>query len=325
MRCPVGEGEGCPDRPAVCDRQRCARPVDERRRASSSIATARRPIPRSLAVLPALVVVEPTSELLAGKRASISARVSPCHEPTSTSRRCVDGDGLEPVLGRHDSPPFRLRVAAGSSRPLRAATPSSSAASSARLRASGFVQRRVGMPLKAALAVPVGLAVAGQQDRRHGRTRLAARWTSACASDVLCLVTGSTGGIGRATARAARRAEGARVDHMRSRRGARCRGGDCTSAPTSRSRGEPERVASAEARPARRARKQRRLRGAARLPDAVTDEQWDEVWQLNVMSYVRAIGAAVPGMRERGGGAIVNVVSRRPASVPRPAMPRLLA
>jgi 3-oxoacyl-[acyl-carrier protein] reductase len=49
----------------------------------------------------------------------------------------------------------------------------------------------------------------------------------------------------------------------------------------------------------------------------VTDEVWDEAWQLNVMSYVRAIRAAVPRMRERGGGVIVNVSStsgKRPST-----------
>ena len=43
--------------------------------------------------------------------------------------------------------------------------------------------------------------------------------------------------------------------------------------------------------------------------DDVTDEQWEQSFQANLMSAVRAIRAVVPGMRERGGGAIVNVSS----------------
>jgi len=39
----------------------------------------------------------------------------------------------------------------------------------------------------------------------------------------------------------------------------------------------------------------------------VSDGEWEEMWQLNVMSYVRAIRAVVPPMRDQGGGAIVNV------------------
>ena len=41
------------------------------------------------------------------------------------------------------------------------------------------------------------------------------------------------------------------------------------------------------------------------------------MWQLNVMSYVRAIRAVLPAMREAGGGAIVNVSStagKRPST-----------
>jgi 3-oxoacyl-[acyl-carrier protein] reductase len=51
--------------------------------------------------------------------------------------------------------------------------------------------------------------------------------------------------------------------------------------------------------------------------DELTDGDWEGLWQLNVMSYVRAIQAVLPGMRERGFGRIVNVSSsagKRPSS-----------
>ena len=41
----------------------------------------------------------------------------------------------------------------------------------------------------------------------------------------------------------------------------------------------------------------------------LTDDDWDSLWQLNVMSFVRAIQAVLPAMRERRSGAIVNVAS----------------
>ena len=48
----------------------------------------------------------------------------------------------------------------------------------------------------------------------------------------------------------------------------------------------------------------------------VPDEEWDAYWQLNVMSYVRSIRAALPHLRARG-GSIVNVSStagKRPST-----------
>ena len=51
--------------------------------------------------------------------------------------------------------------------------------------------------------------------------------------------------------------------------------------------------------------------------DRLSEQQWEAMWQLNVMSFVRAIQAVLPGMRERGEGVIVNVSStagKRPST-----------
>jgi 3-oxoacyl-[acyl-carrier protein] reductase len=129
----------------------------------------------------------------------------------------------------------------------------------------------------------------------------------------ICLVTGSTGGIGRSTAELLAQ-ECARV--------VTCGRGEAPGVGEERhvvadlsQPGEPERVV-AEA-------------GAldvlvnnvgyAEQRDflTLTDRDWDEAWQLNVMSFVRAIRAAVPTMQARGGGVIVNVSStagKRPST-----------
>jgi NAD(P)-dependent dehydrogenase (short-subunit alcohol dehydrogenase family) len=51
--------------------------------------------------------------------------------------------------------------------------------------------------------------------------------------------------------------------------------------------------------------------------DDVPDTDWQDAWELNVMAPLRAMRAAVPGMRERGWGRIVNVCStagKRPSA-----------
>jgi 3-oxoacyl-[acyl-carrier protein] reductase len=131
--------------------------------------------------------------------------------------------------------------------------------------------------------------------------------------DRVCLVTGSTGGIGLATAKLLA-AEGARVvTHGR---------GDAPSigealhvAADFLDPGAPESVVAEVGAVDVLVNNV----GAAYIADfeELTDAHWDEMWQLNVMSFVRAIRAVLPGMRERGGGAIVNVSSsagKRPST-----------
>jgi NAD(P)-dependent dehydrogenase (short-subunit alcohol dehydrogenase family) len=131
--------------------------------------------------------------------------------------------------------------------------------------------------------------------------------------DTVCLVTGSTGGIGAAVAELLR-AEAARVVTVG-------RSGGDVRADLSRP-GEPERVVGEAL--ARHGRVDVLVNNVGvayqRSFEEVTDDDWDALWELNVMSYVRTIRAALPGMKERGGGVIVNVSStagKRPsASMP---------
>ena len=128
----------------------------------------------------------------------------------------------------------------------------------------------------------------------------------------MCLVTGSTGGIGLATARLLVE-EGAKV--VTCGRSEAPRVGEALHVTADLSKpGEPERVVAEAGELDVLVNNV----GYAEQRDFLTlaDEQWDEAWQLNVMSYVRAIRAAVPVMRGRG-GVIANVSStagKRPST-----------
>ena len=132
-----------------------------------------------------------------------------------------------------------------------------------------------------------------------------------------CLVTGSTGGIGRETAKLLA-AEGARVTTCG--RGPAPEAGETLHVVCDLAQpGEPERVVGEAAGHLGRIDVLVNNVGVARQAkfEEVDDDEWELYWQLNVMSYVRAIRAALPVMRDGGGGVIVNVSStagKRPST-----------
>jgi NAD(P)-dependent dehydrogenase (short-subunit alcohol dehydrogenase family) len=134
-------------------------------------------------------------------------------------------------------------------------------------------------------------------------------------SEKVCVVTGSTGGIGLVVAEQLK-AEGARVVTS-GRRGEGV--GDLHVSGDLAEPGQPERVVEEAVRAFGRVDvlvNNVGLAYQAKLDD-LTDAQWDELWQLNVMSYIRSIRAAVPHMRAQGGGTIVNLSStagKRPST-----------
>jgi NAD(P)-dependent dehydrogenase (short-subunit alcohol dehydrogenase family) len=133
--------------------------------------------------------------------------------------------------------------------------------------------------------------------------------------DKVCVVTGSTGGIGLAVAQLLHE-EGARVvTSGRSRDGI----GDLHVSGDLEQPGEPERVVAAAEEQFGRVDCLVNNVGWAEIHrfEELTDEIWERSWQLNVMSAVRATRAALPGMRARGSGVIANVSStaaKRPSS-----------
>jgi 3-oxoacyl-[acyl-carrier protein] reductase len=137
--------------------------------------------------------------------------------------------------------------------------------------------------------------------------------------DRSCLVTGSTSGIGLETAKLLA-AEGARVivtgrDPERVERAGADAGAAAGVVADLSERDAPERLVAEAGRVDCLVNN---VGAAYQIGfEEVTDEQWDSMWQLNVMSYVRCIRAVLPGMREAGRGSIVNVSStagKRPST-----------
>jgi NAD(P)-dependent dehydrogenase (short-subunit alcohol dehydrogenase family) len=141
--------------------------------------------------------------------------------------------------------------------------------------------------------------------------------------DRVCLVTGSTSGIGFETARLLA-AEGARVvvTGRSEERVEEARAG------TGAALGLPADLSDPQAPRELVARTQDALGPVDCLVnnageayqigfEELTDEHWRSMWELNVMSYVRCIRAALPPMRAAGRGVIVNVSStagKRPST-----------
>jgi NAD(P)-dependent dehydrogenase (short-subunit alcohol dehydrogenase family) len=133
--------------------------------------------------------------------------------------------------------------------------------------------------------------------------------------DKVCVVTGSTAGIGLVVAQQLRE-EGATVVTS----GRRSDGiGDLhVVADLAQPGAAEELIGAAAAAFGRVDCLVNNVGGSAiRKLEDVTDEEWEHSFQLNLMSAVRATRAVLPGMKERGSGSIVNVSStaaKRPST-----------
>src|SRR3954467_3654409 len=135
--------------------------------------------------------------------------------------------------------------------------------------------------------------------------------------DKVCVITGSTAGIGLDTLRLLVD-EGARV--VSAARSHAPNAGEALHVSTDLSAAEaPAELIDAATQAFGRVDVLVNNVGTAYIAsfEDVSDGEWEEMWQLNVMSYVRAIRAVLPQIRQRGGGVIVNVSStagKRPST-----------
>ncbi len=144
--------------------------------------------------------------------------------------------------------------------------------------------------------------------------------------DRVCVVTGSTGGIGLATARLLAEEEASVVvcgrDPERVERARLDAGADLGVACDLAQASGPKALVAETMGALGRVDCLVNNVGVAyqRSFEDLVDADWQELWQLNVMSYVRAIRAVLPSMQEAGAGVIVNISStagKRPsASMP---------
>jgi 3-oxoacyl-[acyl-carrier protein] reductase len=123
----------------------------------------------------------------------------------------------------------------------------------------------------------------------------------------VCVVTGSTGGIGLAVVEGLRGEGAVTVSTSRSAEGP----GDLHVAADLSSPGGPERAIAAALERYGSIDCLVNNVGFAEIHrfDELTEEIWERSWQINVMSAVRACQAVLPGMKARGSGSIVNVAS----------------
>ena len=265
-----------------------------------------------LSVVPAVPVAQPAG--IAGRESHLHlfpGQPGPGADVDLLER--FDPNGLQPQLRRED-----LRRLLGATQRARVdgreARAPQLGCQPTNLRSTRVVEWWIRVPLEAVVAIPVRLAVPDQDDGRRqagygSRVDLGLHGKR-------CLVTGSTGGIGLEVVTQLV-AEGARVVSNGRRDGPGVGEEAHVVADLSHAGGPEWAVREAAAA----------LGGLdvlvnnvgvarhARFED-VPDDEWDAYWQLNVMSSVRAIRAALPHLRE-GPGVIVNVSStagKRPST-----------